>query len=92
MADSLRLKGARSVSNHTGSEMVLRRPARGGDVFKVPTWWNLKHRVQYASAAVFKVSSTRGDLSLVIPIDPETQISPSSTMVLVVLRSRKPWC
>ena len=71
MADSLRLKGARSVSNHTGSEMILRRPARGGDVFKVPTWWNLKHRVQYASAAVFKVSSTRGTLSLVIPIDPE---------------------
>ena len=72
MADSLRLKGARSVTKHTGGEMKLRRPARGGDVFKVPTWWNLKHTVQYTSAAIFNVISTRGTLALVVPIDPET--------------------
>ena len=72
MADSLRLKGARSVTKHTGGEMKLRRPARGGDVFKVPTWWNLKHTVQYTSAAIFNVISTRGGLALVVPIDPET--------------------
>ena len=72
MADSLRLKGAKSVSKHTGSELTLRRPKRGGDIFQVPTWWNLKHRVQYTSAAIFKVESTRGELALVIPVDPET--------------------
>ena len=72
MADSLRLKGAKGVTKHTGTEMQLRRPARGGDVFKVPTWWALKHTIQYTTAAIFKVNSSRGELALVIPVDPET--------------------
>jgi len=71
MADSLRLKGCKSISRHTGDEMLLRRPKRGGDIFKVPTWWNLKHTTQYVSAAIFKVTATIGELALVIPVDPE---------------------
>ena len=72
MADSLRLKGCKSISKHTGDEMLLRRPKRGGDIFKVPTWWNLKHTTQYVSAAIFKVTSSAGELALVVPVDPET--------------------
>ena len=72
MADSLRLKGCKSISKHTGDEMLLRRPKRGGDIFKVPTWWNLKHTTQYVSAAIFKVTATAGELALVVPVDPET--------------------
>ena len=71
MADSLRLKGCKSISKHTGDEMLLRRPKRGGDIFKVPTWWNLKHTTQYVSAAIFKVTATAGELALVVPVDPE---------------------
>ncbi len=72
MADSLRLKGCKSISKHTGDEMLLRRPKRGGDIFKVPTWWNLKHTTQYVTAAIFKVTATNGELALVVPVDPET--------------------
>ena len=72
MADSLRLKGCKSISKHTGDEMLLRRPKRGGDIFKVPTWWNLKHTTQYVTAAIFKVTATAGELALVVPVDPET--------------------
>ena len=72
MADSLRLKGCKSISKHTGDEMLLRRPKRGGDIFKVPTWWNLKHTTQYVTAAIFKVTAATGELALVIPVDPET--------------------
>ena len=72
MADSLRLKGCKSISKRVGDGLSLRRPKRGGDIFKVPTWWNLKHTVQYVSAAIFKVTATAGELALVVPVDPET--------------------
>ena len=72
MADSLRLKGAKHVIKHTGDELKLRRPKRGGDLHLVPTWWNLKKTVNYTSAAVFDVSTSIGPLILVVPVDPET--------------------
>ena len=72
MADSLRLKGCKSISKRVGDGLSLRRPKRGGDIFKVPTWWNLKHTVQYVSAAIFKVTTGNGELALVVPVDPET--------------------
>ena len=72
MADSLRLKGCKSISKRVGDGLSLRRPKRGGDIFKVPTWWNLKHTVQYVSAAIFKVDAANGELALVVPVDPET--------------------
>ena len=71
MADSLRLKGAKHVIKHTGDEMKLRRPKRGGDVHQVPTWWALKKTVTYTGAAIFDVSSTVGPLVLVVPVDAE---------------------
>ena len=71
MADSLRLKGAKHVIKHTGDEMKLRRPKRGGDVHQVPTWWALKKTVTYTGAAIFDVSSTIGPLALIVPVDAE---------------------
>ena len=71
MADSLRLKGAKHVIKHTGDEMKLRRPKRGGDVHQVPTWWALKKTVTYTGAAIFDVNSTVGPLALIVPVDLE---------------------
>ena len=71
MADSLRLKGAKHVIKHTGTEMKLRRPKRGGDVHQVPTWWALKKTVTYTGAAIFDVESTVGSLVLIVPVDAE---------------------
>ena len=71
MADSLRLKGAKHVIKHTGDEMKLRRPKRGGDVHQVPTWWALKKTVTYTGAAIFDVASSVGPLVLVVPVDVE---------------------
>ena len=71
MADSLRLKGAKHVIKHTGDEMKLRRPKRGGDVHQVPTWWALKKTVTYTGAAIFDVNSTVGPLTLIVPVDAE---------------------
>ena len=71
MADSLRLKGAKHVIKHTGDELKLRRPKRGGDVHQVPTWWALKKTVTYTGAAIFDVTSSVGPLALVVPVDAE---------------------
>ena len=72
MADSLVFKGAKSVTKHTGTEMRLSRPQRGGDTHQVRQWWGLKNRTLYINAAVFVVSSTVGELRLVIPVDTES--------------------
>ncbi len=72
MADSLTFKCAKSVTKHTGDEMLLVIPRRGGDTHQVKQWWGLKQTVLYKTCAVFKVSSTVGDLRLIIPTDRET--------------------
>ena len=72
MADSLRFKGAKSVTQHTGTEMRLTRPKRGGDTHQVLQWWGVKHRALYVDAAIFEVTTDFGTVNLVIPVDPET--------------------
>ena len=72
MADSLTFKCGKSVTKHTGSEMLLVRPKRGGDLHQVKQWWGLKHRAVYIAAAVFKVTADFGTVKLVIPTDRET--------------------
>ena len=74
MADSLTLKGAKHVINQTGDEMTLVRPTRGGDTHKVPRWWALKGSVNYTAAAIFNVSTSVGDLALVVPVDAESVV------------------
>ena len=71
MADSLTLKGTKHVIDQTGDEMLLVRPKRGGDTHQVPRWWALKKSVQYTAAAIINVSTSTGDLALVIPVDAE---------------------
>ena len=39
MADSLVLTGVKGVKKHTGTEMLLTRPKRGGDTHSVKEWW-----------------------------------------------------
>lgn len=72
MADFLRFKGSRDVSKQTGDEMRLRRPPRGGTTFRTKRWWGGKGNTVYITAAIFRVQSTAGVLSLVIPTDNET--------------------
>lgn len=72
MADSLTFKGGKSVTKHTGNEMMLVNPTRGGDTHQVKQWWGLKHKVLYVTAAIFKVQSAVGTLRLIIPTDRET--------------------
>ena len=75
MADSLTLKGTKHVINQTGDEMLLVRPKRGGDTHQVPRWWDLKPKsVQYTAAAIIKVTTDVGLLSLVIPVNTENTI------------------
>ena len=39
MADSLVLAGVKDVKKHTGTEMLLTRPKRGGDTHSLKEWW-----------------------------------------------------
>ena len=68
MSDSLVLKGLKDVRNHTGSEMLLQRPPRGGDAYPVKKWWatNASQTI-YVGCSVFKV--TQGSDSVFLAID-----------------------
>jgi hypothetical protein len=68
MSDSLVLKGLKDVRKHTGSEMLLMRPKRGGDAYPVKKWWaaNAAQTV-YANCSVFNV--TVGGNSCYLAID-----------------------
>ena len=39
MPDSLVLTGVKDVKKHTGTEMLLTRPKRGGDTHSLKEWW-----------------------------------------------------
>ena len=41
MADSLVLTGVKDVKKHTGTEMKLTRPKRGGDTHSLKEWWKI---------------------------------------------------
>lgn len=56
MADSLVLSGVKNVKKHTGSEMLLIRPKRGGDTFSLKEWWNGGGGKQYTRCTVFNVT------------------------------------
>ena len=67
MSDSLVLKGLKDVRKHTGSEMLLQRPKRGGDAYPVKKWWaaNASQTI-YVGCSVFKVSASGSDCFLAI--------------------------
>ena len=72
MSDSLMFKGVKSITKHTGSEMSLVRPQRGGDIHQVKRWWGLKQTALYIGCAIFKVEADFGTVKLAIPTDNET--------------------
>ena len=67
MSDSLVLKGLKDVRKHTGSEMLLQRPKRGGDAYPVKKWWatNASQTI-YVGCSVFKVTASGSDCFLAI--------------------------
>ncbi len=67
MSDSLVLKGLKDVRKHKGSEMMLVKPKRGGDVYPVKKWWALNStQVTYTPCSVFKV--TQNGLSVYLAV------------------------
>jgi len=67
MADSLVLKGVKDVRKHTGSEMVLMRPKRGGDTHQLKKWWLINaNSTVYVSCSLFKVAAGAGSVYLAI--------------------------
>lgn len=68
MSDSLVLKGLKDVRKHTGSEMLLMNPKRGGNSYPVKKWWvTNSNQTIYVGCSVFKV--TQGGNSVYLAID-----------------------
>jgi len=68
MSDSLVLKGLKDVRKHTGSEMLLMNPKRGGNSYPVKKWWAANaSQTTYVGCSVFKV--TQAGLSVYLAID-----------------------
>lgn len=68
MSDSLVLKGLKDVRKHTGSEMLLMNPKRGGNSYPVKKWWATNsNQTVYVGCSVFKV--TQGGNSVYLAID-----------------------
>jgi plastocyanin len=67
MADSLVLKGVKDVRKHTGSEMMLVRPKRGGDTHQLKKWWltNINSTV-YVGCSLFRVTAGGGSVYLAV--------------------------
>ena len=57
MADSLILSGVKGVSKHTGKDLLLTRPKRGGDTHKIKEWWHATNGVQYVDCTIFDVTA-----------------------------------
>ena len=57
MADSLVLTGVKDIKKHTGNEMLLTRPKRGGDTHSLKEWWKGSGvSTCYAECTVFDVT------------------------------------
>ena len=66
MADSLNLTGVKNVSKHTGKELLLTRPKRGGDTHKIKEWWHATNGVQYVDCTIFQVTANGEILKLAV--------------------------
>ena len=66
MADSLILTGVKNVSKHTGKELLLTRPKRGGDTHKVKEWWHATNGAQYVDCTIFDVTANGEILKLAV--------------------------
>ncbi len=66
MADTLTLKGVDVVTNHTGTEMQLKRGKKAGST-AFPKWWDRRGQVQYVDCTIFRVDIGTAFVRLVIP-------------------------
>jgi len=75
MADSLVLKGVRDVTKHTGTEMLLTRPKRGGDTHLVKEWWKAGGvSTCYVSCTIFDVTAGSDTVKLVLDTNMSTDV------------------
>ena len=74
MADSLVLTGVKGVKKHTGNEMLLTRPKRGGDTHSVKQWWKSGVSTVYASCTIFDVTTAVGTVKLVLDTSAGTNV------------------
>ena len=75
MADSLVLTGVKDVKKHTGTEMLLTRPKRGGDTHSLKEWWkgNGKNKC-YVDCTVFNVTGAAGSVKLALDTSVSTNV------------------
>jgi hypothetical protein len=66
MADSLILNGVKDVQKHTGKELLLTRPKRGGDTHKIKEWWHGTNGVQYVDCTIFDVTTKSEKMKLAV--------------------------
>jgi len=66
MADSLILNGVKDVTKHTGKELLLTRPKRGGDTHKIKEWWHGTNGVQYVDCTIFDVTAKGEKMKLAV--------------------------
>ena len=66
MADSLVLTGVKDVKKHTGTEMMLTRPRRGGDTHSLKEWWKTGANKCYVMCTVFNVTTASGTVKLAL--------------------------
>ena len=75
MADSLILKGVKDVRKHTGTEMLLVRPKRGGDTHQVKEWWrNGGVSTCYCDCTIFNVTAGGDTVKLVLDTSTGTDV------------------
>ena len=75
MADSLVLAGVKDVKKHTGTEMLLTRPKRGGDTHSVKEWWKAGGvSTCYAECTVFDVTVGSDVVKLVLDTNMSTNV------------------
>ena len=74
MADSLVLTGVKDVKKHTGDEMLLTRPKRGGDSHPVKEWWKGGVSTVYANCTIFDVTVGGNTVKLVLDTGRSTNV------------------
>jgi len=75
MADSLVLTGVKDVKKHTGTEMLLTCPKRGGDTHLIREWWKAGASKCYVECTVFDVTvAGTGTVKLVIDSNMSTNL------------------
>ena len=74
MADSLVLTGVKDVKKHTGTEMLLTRPKRGGDTHSLKEWWKVGGKTCYIECTVFDVTVGGDTCKLVLDTNMSTNV------------------